>query len=174
MSDPTRFELQLIERHADFYVSLRRRLARQIRAWRVRAGQRSGARREGTDRLVEVLLFLPDLLHLAVRLALDPQVPASRKGALVAGVAYVLSPIDLIPDAIPVFGWVDDLIVLTLSLKHFLDPGDDQVMAAIDRHWAGDRELLGLLQHVLEVGESAIEFLPNRFIKLLKPIFGAM
>ncbi|HHO50951.1 MAG TPA: DUF1232 domain-containing protein [Deltaproteobacteria bacterium] len=177
MADPVRCELQLLERHEDFYVSLRRRLVRQLRAWRVGAGWRTGSGGQagarphaGLDRLIEALLFLPDLFHISARLVLDPEVPAGRKGALVAGLAYVLSPIDLIPDTVPLFGWIDDLIVMTLALKHFLDPEDELIQAAIQRHWVGDRELLELLQHVLDIGESAIEFLPNRLIKLLKPI----
>ncbi len=172
MTAPPVYELQPVEAYEDFYATLRRRLVRQVRAWR--AGDRRDPRAPVLDRLIEHLLFLPDLFHLAARLVFDPEVPASRKGALIAGLAYVISPIDLIPDAIPLFGWVDDLIMMTLALQHFLDPADAAVRAAIERHWVGDEDLLSLLQHVLEIGESAIEFLPNRFIKLLKPIFGAM
>jgi len=52
-------------------------------------------------------------LHLAVR---RPDVPWYAKAVAVAVVAYALSPIDLIPDFIPVFGYLDELIILPLGI----------------------------------------------------------
>ena len=52
-------------------------------------------------------------LHLAVR---RPDVPWYAKAVAVAVVAYALSPIDLIPDFIPVFGYLDDLVLLPLGI----------------------------------------------------------
>jgi uncharacterized membrane protein YkvA (DUF1232 family) len=162
-------ELEQIAAWEDFYVTLRKRLVRQVAAFRS-----LGRPADQLGRFVELLLFLPDLLHLSARLVFDGEVPAKRKGALIAGVAYVLSPIDLIPDTLPLLGWLDDMVVVTLALNHFLATSDPAMKQAIDRHWTGDQDLFELLKHVLEVGESAIEFLPNQFIKLLKPIFGEM
>jgi uncharacterized membrane protein YkvA (DUF1232 family) len=169
MTDTNHHELERIAAWEDFYVTLRKRLVRQVAAFRSR-GQRS----DQLGHFVEQLLFLPDLLHLSARLVFDTQVPAKRKGALIAGVAYVLSPIDLIPDTLPLLGWLDDLVVMTLALNNFLATADPAMKQAIDRHWTGDQDLFRLMKHVLDVGESAIEFLPNQFIKLLKPIFGEM
>lgn len=169
MTDARVQELERIAARQDFYVTLRKRLVRQVAAFRAR-----GPRSEQLGRLVEQLLFLPDLLHLATRLVLDGEVPAKRKGALIAGIVYVMSPIDLIPDSLPLLGWLDDLVVMTLALNSFLATADPAMKAAIDRHWTGDQDLFRLLKHVLEVGESAIEFLPNQFVKLLKPIFSDM
>lgn len=158
---------QDVQTYEDFYVSLRKRIDRQVTAWRDR-----GSRSAQLSKLIELLLFLPDLFHLSVRLVFDGTVAPKRKGALVAGIVYVLSPLDLIPDSLPLLGWVDDLVVMTLALNTFLATSDEVTKAAIDRHWVGDDDLLGLLKHVLEVGEGAIDFLPNQFIKLVKPIFG--
>ena len=52
-------------------------------------------------------------LYLAAR---DPRVPWYAKGVAVAVAAYVASPIDLIPDFIPVVGYLDDLIILPLGI----------------------------------------------------------
>ena len=52
-------------------------------------------------------------LHLA---ALDPRTPLVAKLAAAAVVAYALSPIDLVPDFIPVLGQLDDLILIPLGL----------------------------------------------------------
>lgn len=163
MSDEPEYPLQPIEVYDDFYEALRSRLDKQAATF-------SNAGPESLPaRVLRGLLFLPDLFHLTVKLVFDRGFPADRKGALIAGLAYAISPLDLIPDAIPVFGWFDDLVVLTLALRHALDLDDAAVRRSIGRHWVGDDRLLSTLQHVLDVAESAIEFLPKRIIKLLRP-----
>lgn len=61
-------------------------------------------------------------LYLATR---DPRVPWAVKAFAVLVAAYVLSPIDLIPDFIPVIGFLDELILLPLlvaAIVRFVDP----------------------------------------------------
>ena len=52
-------------------------------------------------------------LYLAAR---DPRVPWYAKGAAIAVAAYALSPIDLIPDFIPIVGYLDDLVIVPLGI----------------------------------------------------------
>jgi uncharacterized membrane protein YkvA (DUF1232 family) len=52
-------------------------------------------------------------LYLAAR---DPRVPCYAKVAAIAVAAYALSPIDLIPDFIPVIGYLDDLVIVPLGI----------------------------------------------------------
>ena len=54
--------------------------------------------------------------HAAWFAARDPRVPWPARAIAVAIAAYALSPIDLIPDFIPVLGWLDDLILVPLGL----------------------------------------------------------
>ena len=54
--------------------------------------------------------------HAAWLAARDPRVPWFARVLAVAVAAYALSPIDLIPDVIPVLGWIDDLIIVPLGL----------------------------------------------------------
>lgn len=54
--------------------------------------------------------------HAAWLAARDPRVPWSARLLAVAVAAYALSPIDLIPDFIPLLGWLDDLIIVPLGL----------------------------------------------------------
>jgi uncharacterized membrane protein YkvA (DUF1232 family) len=60
------------------------------------------------------------------RVMRHPQTPAKAKVAALLAVLYVVSPIDLIPDVIPVLGWLDDvgMVTLLLSIAYKLLPRD--------------------------------------------------
>ena len=59
----------------------------------------------------EWIMALPRLAMLAIRLGFDKNVPWETKTALGGGLLYIISPIDGIPDFIPVLGYVDDVIL---------------------------------------------------------------
>jgi uncharacterized membrane protein YkvA (DUF1232 family) len=89
---------------------------------------RSQRRRGGG--LLRVLNFLPFLplagkaplyARLLWSLASDPRVPASRKALLGIAGAYIVSPIDLVPEWIPILGAVDDVAVMVLAIDVFLE-----------------------------------------------------
>ena len=65
-------------------------------------------------------------IYLASR---DPRVPWYAKALAIAVAAYALSPIDLIPDFIPVVGYLDDLIILPLGIWLVVRLIPDEVMA---------------------------------------------
>jgi uncharacterized membrane protein YkvA (DUF1232 family) len=69
-------------------------------------------------------------LYLAAR---DPRVPWYAKALAALVAAYALSPIDLIPDFIPVLGYLDDLIILPLGIKVAIRLIPDDVMADLRR-----------------------------------------
>jgi uncharacterized membrane protein YkvA (DUF1232 family) len=77
------------------------------------------------------------VLYLAVR---DPRTPWYAKALAGAVVAYALSPIDLIPDFIPVIGYLDDLILVPLGIALALKLIPETVMSECrQRARAGDR-----------------------------------
>ena len=78
--------------------------------------------------------FIPDCIVLTRRLLGDPRVPRRRKLLLGLLVAYLASPIDLVPDFIPVAGQFDDAIVVALVLRAFLRSGGDDLL---NEHWPG-------------------------------------
>ena len=57
------------------------------------------------------------ILRLAVRLLRDPQVPALLKALPVVGAAYVLSPLDFVPDIFPIIGQMDDLAIIVMAVE---------------------------------------------------------
>ena len=64
--------------------------------------------REEFGRLVR---HIPSYARLAWALAKDPRLSRVRRAAVLAGAAYVLSPVDLIPGIIPVVGQLDDVLI---------------------------------------------------------------
>lgn len=60
---------------------------------------------------------LPSYIKLAASLAKDERIPKSSKGMLIAGGAYAVSPIDLVPGIIPVAGQLDDLYVILTAIQ---------------------------------------------------------
>lgn len=94
------------------------------------------------------LRLIPDVIRLTRRLAADKTLPRSLRLRLWFLLGYLLSPIDLVPDFIPVIGYADDAIIVLLVLRSVLRvAGDD----AIARHWPGTDELL---QAVLQLVAS--------------------
>jgi uncharacterized membrane protein YkvA (DUF1232 family) len=58
--------------------------------------------------------------RLSLRLLRDPRAPMTAKLLFAAVIIYLLSPLDLVPDWIPVFGQADDIVVLLTGLNLFL------------------------------------------------------
>jgi uncharacterized membrane protein YkvA (DUF1232 family) len=62
--------------------------------------------------------FLPDCVTTVRRLRGDPRVPKRAKVAVAIALLWALSPIDLIPEFLPVIGPLDDVIVVALALRY--------------------------------------------------------
>ena len=98
--------------------------------------------RPRTALLQEALRLLPDTLRLLRRLAVDSALPRSARFRLWLLFAYLAMPIDVIPDFIPVIGYLDDAILVCLVLRSVVRrAGPD----AIRRHWPGTADGLAAL-----------------------------
>lgn len=130
------------ERNEDFYRALRARIA----AW-------LGSKGQGF-RHARLLLLAPDLFHLLARLVLDHRIPTAEKASLGAAIAYFISPIDLIPEAVlgPA-GYVDDVALAAFVLHRLINAGHGAVAKEL---WAGDDDLLESIQRVLEAADEMI------------------
>lgn len=132
----------MVAQREDFYQTLRRR----IREW-LDGGGRSST-------WAEYVLVAPDLLHLLCKLAVDPDVPMAQKARLAAVIAYFISPLDLIPEAlIGPAGYVDDVALSAYVLNSIMSAVDPQVLT---RHWAGQGDLLGVIQRIVRVADRMV------------------
>lgn len=86
----------------------------------------------------EYLLLLPDFFVLSVRLFQDPRVSTTHKLILGGLVAYLLSPIDIIPDFIPGLGIMDDVAIVVLVFSKILREVPEEIYL---EHWSGSDNL---------------------------------
>jgi uncharacterized membrane protein YkvA (DUF1232 family) len=106
---------------------------------------RAHRRDPDTAHLRDALRLLPDLLRLLRRLAADPTLPRGVRVRLLLLIGYLVSPIDLIPDFIPVLGYADDALVVAIALRSVTrHAGPD----AIARHWPGTTSGLDVIQRL--------------------------
>jgi uncharacterized membrane protein YkvA (DUF1232 family) len=83
--------------------------------------------------------FLPACLTLARRLRADPRVPWQAKAAVILAGLWVLSPVDLLPEFLPVIGPLDDVVVVALALRYAARRVPRDVLLEA---WPGDPRLL--------------------------------
>ena len=98
------------------------------------AGRRSSAR--------ALAGFVPDCVVLFRRLLGDERIPRRRKVVLGLLLAYLVMPIDLVPDFIPVAGQLDDAIIVVLVLRSVLRAGGPEL---VREHWPGPRESMDVV-----------------------------
>lgn len=94
----------------------------------------------------EALRIVPDIARLCRSLIADRTAPASVRIALVGLLAWLLNPIDLIPEFVPVLGPLDDVVVAVLVLRYVRRRlGQEELR----RRWPGTPEGFALLSRVI-------------------------
>src|SRR5438128_6243538 len=93
----------------------------------------------------ELATLLPNLLLLFRGLIKDPRVPAGSKALLGLAIVWVVSPIDLVPEFLPVIGPLDDAVMAALVLRHVIKRAGRDVVA---EHWRGDPATLAIILRV--------------------------
>jgi len=102
----------------------------------------------------EYLLAAPDLFHLLCKLALDKEVPAGEKAKLAGVIAYFISPFDLLPEAlVGPLGYIDDVALAAWVLHGLINETNPEI---VRRHWAGDGDVLDLVQQILQVASEMV------------------
>ncbi len=87
----------------------------------------------------DLAAFIPDCLTTVRRLRRDPRVPRRAKIAVVVAGLWVASPIDLIPEFLPVIGPLDDIVVVALALRYAARQVPREVLLEA---WPGEPRLL--------------------------------
>ena len=102
----------------------------------------------------DYLLAAPDLFYLLCKLAIDNEVPVSEKAQLAAAIVYFISPFDLIPETLlGPLGYIDDIAVAAFVLNNLINKTNPEI---VRRHWAGDKDILDLIQQIIRVADEMI------------------
>ncbi len=105
----------------------------------------AGRKQDDPTTLREMLRLVPDVLRMCRALATDPELPRGVRIRMGLLVGYLLLPIDLVPDFLPVVGYADDVIVVVWALRSVARAAGPEVL---DRHWRGTPAGLGAVKRL--------------------------
>ena len=100
-------------------------------------------------RLGELLRIVPDVARLVRSLLADRGVPLGARAALVGLLVWLINPIDLIPEFIPILGPLDDVVVAVLVLRYVRRRVG---LEELRRRWPGTPEGFALLGRIIGSG----------------------
>lgn len=107
---------------------------------------------------------VPLLIRLGYRLMKDPRVPLKHKAFLGAALAYVVAPVDVVPDFIPFLGQADDVLVLAFALNAMFDAAGETI---VQEHWGGSGDVLEIVAGAVQWGASLVPWPVRRTVKRL-------
>lgn len=116
--------------------------------------------------MADVALLVPNLAKLVARLLKDPRVPRRAKVTLGLAAAYVVSPIDLIPDMIPVLGLMDDILIIMFALDSLIERSGSEL---VEEHWDGPGDVLSIIRDTMGMSRSLV---PKRIASVIDRISG--
>lgn len=99
----------------------------------------------------DIARLAPDIVRLIKRLATDREVPRGTRVWLVALMIYLVMPIDLIPDFIPVIGYADDAIIVAVALRYAVRHAGH---SAIEKNWPGTPAGLASVLSLVALGDA--------------------
>lgn len=102
-----------------------------------------------TVTMKDVLRLLPDLLRLVRNLIADQNVPTRVRVELVLLLVYLLLPVDLVPDFLPVIGYADDIIIVALVLRSVMRNAG---APALELNWPGSPQGLQVIVRLADLG----------------------
>ena len=95
--------------------------------------------------VTEAVRLGPDVVRLVARLSRDPELPRGVRWRLWLLLGYLLLPIDLVPDFLPVIGYADDAIVVAVVLRSVVRAAGPE---ALTRHWPGSTDGLVVVRRL--------------------------
>jgi uncharacterized membrane protein YkvA (DUF1232 family) len=125
-----------------------RRLRERVKRW--------AQRRDIPEKHMEYLLVAPDLFVLLSRLALDGRVPVRTKAKVAAGIAYFVSPLDMVPDFLGPPGFLDDVVVAAWILHTVVGELDQLDPSIVEEHWEGEEDVLQRVTDIVNRAEDVL------------------
>jgi len=151
-----------VTEYENFYLKLREKIFRWVEDHEV------PRRVHGwTGNFFQYLMLLPDMVYLVIQLLKDRLVHVRYKTMLVVAMTYLVFPLDIIPDFIPVTGFIDDLLVVVVILNRILNSGDSQLIERVRQHWAGEKDILLTLQDIIGVMNSLAAKIPRGILNFM-------
>jgi uncharacterized membrane protein YkvA (DUF1232 family) len=129
---------------------------------RPRLRRRGRAEVRDRETLKQLIRDLPKFLKLLWGLYRDRRVSTFDKALVAATIAYIVMPLDLVPDFIPLLGQVDDLYLLALALDRLLNNAGVDVLL---EHWDGE---VASLEMAISALDRTGSFLPEQVRGVLK------
>lgn len=118
-------------------------------------------------RLFEAVLVLRDFFLLLVGILLDERVDRKVKIFVGSVIAYIISPIDFIPDLLGgLFGLADDFVLTAFALNVLMNWIDPEIVAS---HWRGKKDLLSTVQKGIRNAEILV---PEAILKKIQAWIG--
>ncbi len=114
--------------------------------------------------LLGAIWLIPSYVRMLFGLMRDARVSRLDRLLVLGALAYVISPLDFIPDVIPFFGQVDDVFFVMLAVQRLMDNADESLL--LD-HWRGDPDDLSTLTVSRIVGAAGF-FLPATLRRQLR------
>ena len=106
--------------------------------------------------------------RLIMRLMNDSRISGLLKLLPLGSLIYLISPIDIIPDFIPVAGFIDDLLVTVVLLNKIINSADPELLEAIDTHWAGEDDVFEKVKEIVGVMNDLSSHLPKAIYNFMK------
>jgi len=132
-----------MQHQQDFYQNMRTKIKNWLES-------KNGSQNKWT----EYILLAPDFFHLLCKLVIDKDVLVSDKAKLAGVIAYFISPIDILPEALSgPAGYVDDIALAAYVLNSIVNNTDQEVLR---KHWAGKGDVLEAIQSVLSVADEMV------------------
>jgi uncharacterized membrane protein YkvA (DUF1232 family) len=128
----------------------------------VSTAPRTGAKRTVMGTISEI----PNFLRLLYGLITDARVNSVDKLVVAGAIAYILLPVDIIPDFVPFLGEVDDVFLLILALQRLIANAGRAVVQA---YWPGDPAELSAM-NLEKILAACAFFLPRRMRRRLRTI----
>jgi uncharacterized membrane protein YkvA (DUF1232 family) len=151
------------KKYKDFYQDLREK----INQWGQdgRLAKKTG---KWIDKFLQYLLVFPDFVHLLIKLLVDNEISALIKSYILVALLYVFSPLDIIPDFIPVAGFIDDLLVVVVLLNKIINTESKNTLNKIKTYWAGEEDVFLKVKEIITIMNDLSSQIPKSIYKFMK------